>query len=85
MMTAGALELTSIGRQVQRRKSTQSIEEGLSRYQDPQRYVLADIAQLIYASGSIPLDPKSMEIVAGGIEEQTVSRPFSSGMSDKGV
>lgn len=27
---------------------------------------------MIYASGSIPLDPKSMDIVPGGIEEQTV-------------
>ncbi|KAI9637829.1 Endoribonuclease L-PSP/chorismate mutase-like protein [Dioszegia hungarica] len=26
---------------------------------------------LIYASGSIPLDPKTMEVVSGGIEEQT--------------
>ncbi|ORX33862.1 Endoribonuclease L-PSP/chorismate mutase-like protein [Kockovaella imperatae] len=26
---------------------------------------------LIYASGCIPLDPKSMEVVSGGIEEQT--------------
>ncbi|KAK1925141.1 Endoribonuclease L-PSP/chorismate mutase-like protein [Papiliotrema laurentii] len=26
---------------------------------------------LIYASGSIPLDPKTMEIVSGGVEEQT--------------
>ena len=29
--------------------------------------------QTIYASGAIPLDPKSMEVVSGGIEEQTVS------------
>ena len=26
---------------------------------------------MIYTAGQIPLDPKSMEIVAGGIEEQT--------------
>jgi hypothetical protein len=31
---------------------------------------------MIFASGAIPLDPKSMEVVKGGIEEQTV-RPTS--------
>jgi hypothetical protein len=29
--------------------------------------------QLIYASGSIPLDPATMQVVEGGIEAQTVS------------
>ena len=28
-------------------------------------------AGLVYTSGQIPLDPKSMEVVAGGITEQT--------------
>jgi enamine deaminase RidA (YjgF/YER057c/UK114 family) len=28
---------------------------------------------MIFASGSIPLDPKSMQVVSGGIKEQTVS------------
>jgi enamine deaminase RidA (YjgF/YER057c/UK114 family) len=30
---------------------------------------------MIFASGAIPLDPKSMEVVNGGIEEQTVCPP----------
>lgn len=28
---------------------------------------------MIFASGAIPLDPKSMQVVSGGIKEQTVS------------
>lgn len=31
--------------------------------------------QMIYASGSIPLDPVSMQVVEGGVEAQTV-RPL---------
>jgi len=31
---------------------------------------------MIFASGAIPLDPKSMEVVNGGIEEQTVCPPL---------
>jgi len=29
------------------------------------------VGNLVFASGCIPLDPKTMEIVSGGIEEQT--------------
>jgi enamine deaminase RidA (YjgF/YER057c/UK114 family) len=35
--------------------------------------LIADAKQIIYASGCIPLVPETMEIVAGGVEEQTVS------------
>lgn len=35
--------------------------------------VAALTCQLIYASGSIPLDPATMQVVEGGIEAQTVS------------
>lgn len=32
---------------------------------------------LVFASGCIPLDPETMEVVSGGIEEQTVSRTLN--------
>lgn len=38
-------------------------------------YSQATIANgMVFTSGSIPLDPKTMKVVEGGVEEQTVSR-----------
>ncbi|MBM7540922.1 RidA family protein [Amphibacillus cookii] len=31
-----------------------------------------DLGDLVFVSGQIPLDPNTMEVVAGGIKEQTV-------------